>query len=180
MYGLVNKALQDFITSQFGVAKWEVIRTKAGVKETFFAGMETYPDEITYKLASSASEVLGISLNDVLEGFGEYWVIYTAQEGYGDMLKMCGDSFIEFLMGLDALHARIQLSFPKLKPPSLKCSDITEHTLHLHYYSDRPGLAPMVVGLVRGLGKRFSLVAEISALEKKSEGAGHDVFFVRF
>jgi two-component system chemotaxis sensor kinase CheA len=34
------------------------------------------PDEVTYKLVGAASEVLGIPPNQVLEAFGEYWIIY--------------------------------------------------------------------------------------------------------
>lgn len=180
MYGLVNKALQEFVTKNFGSTQWEIIREKAGVQELIFVGMESYPDEITYKLAQSTSETLGISLNAALEAFGEYWVTYTAQEGYGDMLKMCGNSFKEFMLNLDSLHARIRLSFPELKPPVLKCSDVTEHTLLLHYISDRPGLTPMVVGLIKGLGKRFTILVDVTMVQKKAEGFDHDIFLVKF
>lgn len=180
MYGLVNKALQDFITQEFGAEKWNTIRAKAGVKETNFISMQPYDDEITYKLAGAASNILGITLEQALEAFGKYWVTYTANEGYGDMLKMCGGNLKEFLVNLDGLHARIRLSFPHLRPPSLKCSDIAECSLRLHYYSDRPGLAPMVIGLVKGLGSRFDTEVEISLVIDKSNGADHDVFFVRW
>lgn len=180
MYGLVNKALQDFVTLNFGGSKWELIRSKAGVKEPFFAGMESYPDEVTYRLAGATSEVLGISLDAALEAFGEYWVVYTAQEGYGDMLKMCGSTLKEFMLNLDSLHARIRLSFPDLKPPLLKCSDVEDRSLRLHYISDRPGLTPMVIGLIKGVGKRFDTPVEVSIVERKSEGADHDVFLVKF
>lgn len=180
MYGLVNKALQDFVTKGFGADKWEAIRLKAGVKETAFVSMESYPDDITYKLAGSASEVLGITLDQALEAFGEYWVLYTAQEGYGDMLKMCGNNLKEFLMNLDHLHARIRLSFPQLKPPTLKCSNVEDRSLHLHYHSDRPGLTAMVVGLVKGLGKRFSTPLEITLIDSKANGSDHDVFLVKW
>lgn len=180
MYGLVNRALQDFVTREFGPEKWTIIRQKAGVNEIVFVSMESYPDDITYKLARVTSEVLGIPIDKALEAFGAYWVTYTAREGYGEMLNMCGGSLKEFMMNLNSLHARIRLSFPQLKPPLLKCMDIQDRSLILHYYSDRPGLAPMVIGLIKGLGKRFSVEVDISLITSKDAGADHDVFDVRW
>ncbi len=110
--------------------------------------------------------------------FGEYWVLYTAKEGFGEMLKMAGDDLCTFLRNLDNLHTRIGLSFPQLQPPSLKCTDIQADSMRLHYYSTRSGLAPMVIGLVKGLGKRFNEELDINQTVNRDQGADHDEFFI--
>jgi hypothetical protein len=181
MYGLVNKAVRDLVVSQFGEETWQTIRTKAGVDNTF-VGMSQYSDDVTYKLVGAASEVSGLTPAEVLEAFGRHWVLFTAAEGYGHILDMAGDTFVEFLQNMDDLHARIRLSMPDLSPPHLTCSDVCEESMRLHYHSHRDGLAPMVVGLLKGLGERFETQVEITHERSKALEAelDHDVFLIHF
>ena len=180
MYGLVNRAIEDLVVTQFGQDKWDKIKRRAEVNVEAFVGMNPYPDEVTYKLVGATSEVLGIPPDQVLESFGEYWILYTAEEGYGELLDMCGDSFVEFLQNMDSLHGRIQLTLPELKPPILKCTDVGEKSMRLHYHSGREGLAPMVVGLLKGLGKRFATLIEVTHDKVRGEGCDHDEFVIHF
>lgn len=157
MYGLVNKAVQGLITKEFGEEKWNEIKTKAGFEDEIFVSMQKYDDSITYNLVGAASEVLNVSGEDLLEAFGEYWVLYTAEEGYGEMLDMAGSTFVEFLGNLNHLHMRVGDVMPELEPPSFEVETISECELRLYYSSKREGLNPMVLGLVKGLGKRFDV-----------------------
>ena len=36
MYGIVNKAIQDLITDNFGADKWEAIKEKSDIDVDFF------------------------------------------------------------------------------------------------------------------------------------------------
>lgn len=182
MYGLVNKALEDLVRTRYGEDTWEAIRRNAGVDIDAFISMDAYPDEVTYKLVGAASEVLGLSAEEVLKAFGEYWVRYTAKEGYGELLKMAGDTLPAFLQNLDNLHTRVGLIFPNLKPPSFRCTDIREDSLRLHYYSPagRAGLAPFVIGLVNGLAVMFKTETSITQTGSRSQGADHDEFLITF
>jgi len=175
MYGLVNKAVVDLVTSKFGQDAWNKIKQKAEVDIDVFVSMDAYPDDITYRLVGAASEVLKIPPEAVLEAFGEWWVLYTAQEGYGPLLDASGSNLRDFLMNLDALHARVALTMPQLKPPRFRVVDVDPSTMRLEYYSTRQGLAPMVVGLLKGLGIKFKTPIDISH-ERKAE---HDEFTLR-
>jgi hypothetical protein len=180
MYGLVNKAVQDLVCSRFGEDTWQAIKRKANVDDAMFVSMEAYPDQITYNLVGAASEVLGASPDDILKAFGEHWILFTAREGYGDLLRMGGASFLSFVQNLDNLHARVGLSFPELRPPEFRCTDIERGSVRLHYFSSREGLTAMVVGLLNGLGKMFNTELSIEHVAKRSEGAGHDEFLIRW
>ncbi|MBW4441091.1 MAG: heme NO-binding domain-containing protein [Plectolyngbya sp. WJT66-NPBG17] len=180
MYGLVNKAIEDMVCSQFGEAIWKQIKTRAEIHEEAFVSMEAYPDDLTHRLVRAASQVLGLSSAEIMQAFGEYWVKYTAEEGYGELLDMSGDRLPEFLENLDNLHARVGVSFPKLQPPSFECTEVEDHSLELHYRSDREGLAPMIVGLVRGLGERFDTEIDITQMESREAGSDHDVFVIKY
>ena len=43
MYGLVNKAVQDLIVTQFGENKWEAIKEEAEIDIESFVSMNAYP-----------------------------------------------------------------------------------------------------------------------------------------
>jgi hypothetical protein len=180
MYGMVNKAIEDLVTTRFGAAAWAQVKQRAGVEHEVILSMDPYPDDLTYRLVDAASEVLDLPADTVLEAFGEHWTLYTAQEGYGEMLRLSGDTLLEFLHNLDELHARVGLIFPQLRPPSFRCTHLTGHSLHLHYYSQRQGLAPMVFGLIKGLGAMFGTPTTICLLDDRSRGADHDVFLVEY
>lgn len=180
MYGLVNKAIRDMIRVGHGEDVWLRVRERADLPFDDFEGMQPYPDDLTHRLVMAASAELKEPADKLLRAFGEFWVKYTAAEGYGPLMQMAGSNLPEFLHNLDDLHARVGLNFPALVPPSFDAEDHDEGTMHLHYHSSREGLAPMVVGLVEGLGERFETPVEVKQLACRSEGADHDVFSVRY
>jgi hypothetical protein len=181
MYGLVNKAIEDMICKNYGEDTWETIKEKAGVEDIdFFISMDTYSDDITYRLVESACGVFKMPAEDILKAFGEYWVTYTAEEGYGELLDSVGDSLPQFLNNLDNLHARVGLSFSHLRPPSFECEHTSEKSIELHYQSTRKGLAPMVIGLLHGLGKRFHLNVDITQISSREQGFAYDSFSIEY
>lgn len=154
MYGLVNLAIKSLIEKDHGAEVWSEIASRAGCPGTF-GGMTSYPDEVTYRLVAEASERLQAPAEALLRAFGRYWVLYTAKEGYGDLLDRSGRNLEDFLVHLDDMHARVAFSMPELQPPSFEVERCADDVLCVRYYSDRPGLAPMVVGLLEGLIERF-------------------------
>lgn len=180
MYGLVNTAVADLARAVGGESAWQAIRARAGVDEESFIGMNGYPDDITYRLVAAASDELGLTQQQVLTAFGRHWVTYTSQQGWGPLLQAAGATLPEVLAGLDAMHARVRLMMPQLRPPSFTCTDLTPTTLVLHYWSDRPGLAPMVVGLVEGLAELLGGSASAEHVRAVTQGADHDEFVVTY
>ena len=181
MYGLVNQALEQLLRTKFGDVRWAAIRARAKVTPPpVFVGMQAYPDEVTYGLVAAASDELEMPAAELFEALGEYWTIHTARHGYGHLLALGGSTFIDFLQNLDSLHAHVAVSFPELRPPTFWCSDVTDRTVRLHYYSEREGLAPMVVGLVRGLGTMFATNVTVEQAASRAEGAAHDEFQITY
>ena len=178
MYGLVNKAVEELVVTNFGEEKWEAIKAKAGVDVEVFISNQAYPDDITYKLVGAASEVLGMAADDILVAFGEHWVLKTAAQSYGPMMKAGGKSLKEFLVNLPNFHTRVAMIYPNLEPPRFECTDVTDAGLVLHYFTHRTGLTSFVIGLVQGLGKLYSTPATCTVREEKAKGADHDVFNV--
>lgn len=178
MYGMVNRALEEMVCEAHGEAIWEEIKFKAGVDVDLFLSHEGYPDEMTYKLVGAASEVLSAPPADLLEAFGGHWVLKTAVQGYGHLMTAAGSNLKEFLMHLPNLHTRISLMFPHLNPPRFLCSDVAAQSMNLHYYSERQGLAPFVIGLLKGLAQHYKTEAQVRQIAYIGAGSDHDIFEV--
>ncbi len=176
MYGLVNRAIEQLVLSIKGEDSWARVCKKANWSDEGFVAMQTYDDAVTYRLVGAVSEELGISEHDVLKSFGEYWILYTAEEGYGAMLSMCGDNIRDFLTRMNQMHARIAVTMPDIRPPHFTIKDVSDTELHLTYESDREGLAPMVEGLILGLAKRFDQKISIKLIHPKTAESPCDVF----
>lgn len=178
MYGIVNKAIQDLVTENYGEQKWENILERSGIEEDFFISNQPYDDDITFKLAIAVSDEMNITVSQVLIAFGEWWVVRTTTERYGGLMKSGGTNLREFLMNLPLFHNRVMLIYPKLTPPEFKVTHISEKSINLHYFSKRKGLQEFVRGLIQGLGILFQTPTTIELLETRDVGDSHEVFKV--
>ena len=178
MYGIVNKAIEELVTENFGEAAWEAVHKKSGIDVGFFLSNEAYDDAVTYKLAIAASEVLNMPLSDVLIAFGEFWVLNTGKKKYGALMETGGANLREFLINLPNFHNRVALIYPNLAPPEFVVSNVEENSLHLHYHSHRPGLKEFVRGLIQGLSKLYDTPVTIDIINSRDEGHTHEIYAV--
>lgn len=178
MYGIVNQAIQGLVVEEFGKEKWELIKQRSGLDYDYFVSNESYDDNITYELVGSASEILDISPEEVLRAFGEYWILRTGYERYGDLMKAGGSSFYEFISNLPNFHGRVMLIYPNLSPPEFLTEQISETEIYLHYYSSRSGLTEFVVGLINGLAKMFNEEIKVKHVKSDHDKVWHDVFYI--
>lgn len=177
MYGLVNKAIYDLVVNNYGEETWEKIKAEAEVEVGMFMNLQQYDDSVTYKLVGAASKILGADAYDILVGFGKFWITYTAKEGYGEMLDSAGETFPEFLSNLDNMHLRVGYTYDNLMPPSFHCEVIDDQNLRLEYHTHREHLAPLVVGLLQGLGEKFHLEVKVDHIKTREE-IGYDLFHI--
>ncbi len=180
MYGLINRAIQDMVCEHHSSDVWEKIKAKANIEESRFLVLHSYPDDLTHRLVKAASEVLGLTCSEIMQAFGRYWVEYTGKAGYQELMEMAGDNLPDFLSNLDELHSRVGVQFPELKPPEFDCEQPDDQTIKLHYQSSREGLAPMVIGLVEGLGERFQQSVQVTHIEERQQGAEKDTFQISY
>lgn len=180
MYGIVNKAIEDLVKSNFGDEKWEAIKERSGIDVDFFISNEPYDDNITYLLAGAVSEEMKITVSEVLQAFGEWWILKTGKEKYGGLMAAGGHTLKEFLVNLPAFHNRIMLIYPKLTPPEFQISNLEGNSVYVHYFSKRLGLQEFVRGLLTGLGKMYNEPVQLELIQTRDEGSDHEIFKVKW
>jgi len=176
MFGLINSGLRDYVNHHHGRAVWARVCQYLPAGDDLFVSMEYYPDETTGRIVDAICLVCRCSAAVVWEEFGEYWMQYTAEQSFGDLLSLGGRDVAEFLTNLDGLHARLAMTYPRLNPPLFRLETIAPGRYRLHYGSTRQGLEPFVLGLVRGLGKRCGQQVDLAV--ESVTGEGQAVFSV--
>ncbi|MBG9378075.1 heme NO-binding domain-containing protein [Panacibacter sp. DH6] len=180
MYGIVNRAIEDLVTTNFGEARWQAVKKRSAVDVDFFVSSEPYDDDITYALANAVSEEMNMPLQDVLQAFGEWWILKTGKEKYGGLMQAGGKNFKEFIVNLPLFHNRIMFMYPKLTPPEFKVDHLTDNSVWLHYFSKRQGLQEFVRGLLTGLAKMYDVHITLELLQSRGSGSDHEIFKINW
>ncbi|XP_055620647.1 guanylate cyclase soluble subunit beta-1 isoform X2 [Toxorhynchites rutilus septentrionalis] len=170
MYGFVNYALELLVLKNFGTTIWEQIKKKAQVNmEGQFLVRQIYEDDITYNLIEAAVDILNIPAGDILELFGKTFFEFCQDSGYDKILQVLGATPRDFLQNLDALHDHLGTLYPGMRAPSFRCTE-TDGQLVLHYYSERPGLEHIVIGIVKAVASKLHGVdVEIKIIRRKGD-----------
>lgn len=176
MYGLVNQAFHDMIVERFGKEVWKDIQGLSGVSEEVFISTVPYEDNLTYELIGATAERSELTVNEILEDFGVYWILNTGHKKYGELMRAGGSDFSEFLLNLPRFHDRIMLIYPEMNPPEFRVEKHNEKTFSLDYFSTRVGLSFFVIGLIKGIAKMFDQEIRIVLVESSEGKNFHDRF----
>jgi guanylate cyclase soluble subunit beta len=163
MYGLINKALKTMISDGHGTEVWEMILHKSAVPEDSFTTMQQYNDDITYALVDATSEILETPAAVCLELFGHYWATVTAPNAYEMLFQTTGENLFEFLDNVNSLHDRITSTFIGYIPPHFITTN-DKNKMELVYESQREGLTPFLIGIIKGLADRFEVQVKFESV----------------
>ncbi|XP_034250130.1 guanylate cyclase soluble subunit beta-1 [Thrips palmi] len=172
MYGFVNYALELLVVRTFGDETWETIKKAAEVNmDGQFLVRQIYDDEVTYNLIGAAVGILKIPADKILELFGKMFFEFCQESGYDKILQVLGATPRDFLQNLDALHDHLGTLYPGMRAPSFRCTERPEDgALVLHYYSDRPGLEHIVIGIVKTVASKLhGTEVEVEILRTKAD-----------
>lgn len=179
MYGLINQAVKDLVVSTAGTAVWEAVCDEAKVAPTDFGHLSPYPDTLTYALVKSAASRLHETTEVFLKNLGKHWVLFTATHGYGEIMNLLGRDLVTCLSNLNHMHAHLGASLPELQPPRFVVEEGDSGGTLLHYYSHRPGMTPLVVGILEGLSEKYEQPIAVAVYPRGSR-SDHDEFEITF
>lgn len=87
-----------------------------------------------YALAGSASKVLDISVAQVIEAVGYWFIPFVLATEYGRMLSMAGKSFSECLKNLNAMHGHLRIAhFNSTMMPNIRATMEVRHRLSMPF-----------------------------------------------
>jgi hypothetical protein len=182
MHGLVNRAIQGFLTDTYGVEVWRTIVREAELGFDDFEPMLSYPSDLTGRVLDVASDRLGKTRDDLLEDVGTYLVSHRNVEGLRRLLRFGGSSFVDFLYSLDDLPDRARLAMPDLRLPRVRLVEAAPNRFMLHTDDWELSFGRVLVGMLRAMADDYGTLA-ILEIEREADGrdritiAVHDARF---
>ncbi|ETN68594.1 heme NO binding associated [Necator americanus] len=173
MIGWTHVCISTLIIRRYGIEIWQQILKKAGFTEcTEFEVQCYYDDSETMRIFRTAAGILGLSVDDMWEVYGEFLITYACETGWEKMLACMANNLQEFLDNLNSMHYFIdQIAFKsEMRGPTFQCESVGEGSLRLHYFSHRQGLFPIVKGLVRRTARLlFDMDVKVNVVERTQE-----------
>ena len=167
MKGTITRCLAELVSDKFGADQWTTILADAGLSdqaESLTSLSADIEDAAIGKLLGSTCKVLGISLPQAADAFGEYWCCTYAPRLYPAIVDRFKTAK-EMVLGMDQVHGELTRSVPGANPPRIVYEWQDDRTLRTTYQSNR-GMLDIFIGLVKGAGVYFNediKVAKIGA-----------------
>ncbi|MEX0311139.1 MAG: heme NO-binding domain-containing protein [Tateyamaria sp.] len=170
MHGLINRAIQRFVTDSYGQDKWVEATRHADLDFVEFEAMLVYPHNVTPAVLDAVSAVLNRPRNDIMEDMGTYLVSHPNVEALRRLLRFGGVTFVEFLHSLDDLPDRARLAVSDLRLPRIELRDHSPTHFSLVCQSPIAGYGHVMMGILRTMADDYGTLAFL-----EHTGAGNGV-----
>ncbi|MDA0923635.1 MAG: heme NO-binding domain-containing protein [Proteobacteria bacterium] len=170
MHGMVNRALQGFLTSTYGDAVWAEVRSQAGLPFDDFEAMLSYPDPMTSACFEAASHVLHKDHGTLLEDFGIWLVTDPNLEPVRRLLRFSGARFEDFLHALEDLDERGRLVLPALDLPRMTVSQLGDGRFVIDAAWSLAGVSAILTGCLRAMADDYGTLAFVSLAPVAGDG----------
>lgn len=161
MHGLMNRAIQRFVTDTYGKEMWSEVASTAALGFETFELMLSYDPTVTESVINAASFELERTRNDLLEDLGHYLVTHPNSEAIRRLMRFGGATFEGFLDSLEDLPDRSRLALPDKTFPPLTLHQVGQGNYILLVHAELEGIAHMVMGALRGMADDYGALATI-------------------
>lgn len=171
MYGLINKAIEIFVTDTHGAARWQAVMAQADLGVTQFEAMLPYDAHVTDAVLQAMSVVLGRSSAHMLEDLGTFLVASPSLPAFRRLLRFGGVDYVDFLHSLEDMPDRVRLAIGDLHLPALDLIEQGGGLYHLHCHSGLQGYGHVMLGVVRAMADDYGVLA---VLDLDTHSSGRD------
>lgn len=159
MHGLINRSIQCFVSDSYGQETWREICTASEIGFENFEALLTYDPSVTEAVLGATAAQLAMPRDMVLEDLGTYLVSHPRMRALRRLLRLGGETFVEFLFSLDDLHDRARLAVSDLHFPVLELEDHFSSSYTLHLTHQRDGFGHVLVGVLRAMADDYGALA---------------------
>ena len=160
MHGSIFAELQKFVTFHHGADAWRHLVRESGVPTKVYLPIRAYPDEELVALVSTASQMTGTPVPELLWSYGEFIA--------PDLIKMYRAYMKPEWRTLDVIehtenqvHVRVRVDHEGAAPPYLTATRLGPDEVMVHYISQRK-LCTVAEGVAHGMAKHFGERVETS------------------
>lgn len=156
MHGLIIRAIELFLRSRHGDAVWACVCAATGLDRRGTQIMRNYKPELVQRMILSASTVLRIERDELLEDIGG-WIPRLESVRY--IMRFSGSSFEDFVLSLDDMYDRARIVLPGLELPKIATQMVAPQHYNVGITSDLQEWYPVLAGLLRGMSDDYGVLA---------------------
>ena len=171
MHGLINLAIQNFVTDSYGPQMWQAVAHAAHLPDAGIEARLRYDLTVTAAVLGAACTKLNQTPDTLLEDLGTYLVSHPNTEALRRLLRFGGVNFLEFLHSLDELPGRAQLAVEDLDMPQLELVDLGRGEFRLSVRSPIAGFTPVMMGVLRAMADDYGALVLIAPVGRHAGGA---------
>ena len=175
MHGLINRAIQCFVTDAYGPDKWLEATQVAELDFVEFEAMMVYEDALTPCVLNAIAEVLDRPRSEMMEDLGTYLVSHPTVEALRRLLRFGGVNFVEFLQSLDDLPDRARLAVSDLDLPRIELREHSPNRFSLICDCPVEDYGHVMMGILRAMADDYGALA---VLEHQGGGRGTEVISI--
>lgn len=168
MHGLINKAVEAFVTDTFGEEAWHQVLRQADLWDEIgtdgFDTLRVYELQVTQGLIDAASVQLNRPVDSLLEDLGTYLVSHVRTQRLRRLLRFGGGSYTGFLRSLDDLQGRVRLAVPDLELPALSLDETGPGQFRLTCHACPAGFGQFIMGVLRAMGDDYGALVVLDHL----------------
>jgi guanylate cyclase soluble subunit beta len=176
MYGMIHCAVREMFVEQLGATEWAALERAAKITAADQISFNVYDDALTMRILEEAAARLGLDLQDCLEEFGRYWIVFAGKGSFKSMMEFTGDDIITFISNLDQMHRSVVRTLTKAQMPSFQVLEKGEGYFTVLYLSERNGLGAFVTGLLKGLLDHFNQVGDVKLIKDGPVGLEYKIW----
>lgn len=161
MHGLINKSIESFVCSTYGLPIWHKIAAEADLDAPHFEAMLVYDSQLTPRIVDAAVRLLDADRADFLQNLGIFLISHPVGHGIRRLLRFGGVTFVDFLYSLDDLHDRAKLAVSDLELPSLELREYTPSQFSVTVSAAHAGFGHVLVGLLTAMADDYGALVMI-------------------
>ena len=166
MQGLINRAIQCFISVTYGEITWLKIVEKAGDGIANFEAFLDYPVSTTFGLVDAIEAQIALPRSVFLEDLGTFLVTSKTTSAVRRLLRFGGLTYEEFVLSLDELPERLSLALPEIRLPAIEVDLVSPKRYEVKVADGIDGFSYVVVGVLRALADDYGSLAFIEHASK--------------
>ena len=155
MHGLINCAVQCYVSDSYGTDKWLEVAREADLDFVDFEAMLIYDAALTPRILDASAKVLDRPRADIMEDMGTFLVTNPNVQALRRLLRFGGVTFVEFLHSLDDLPDRVRLAVADLHLPKIELLDHNEARFSLVCDATITGFGNVMMGMLRTMADDY-------------------------
>ncbi|HXH99539.1 MAG TPA: heme NO-binding domain-containing protein [Sphingobacteriaceae bacterium] len=153
VHGSIFFLLKKYVNSNFAEGTWDNLIKLSGASGDYEM-TQSYPLQEIGLIVAAASQLTGISPQEIQERFGEF-LVPDLFKLYADYLRPEWKTFDVLLHTEGVMHGAVRKLNSIANPPVLNVSKVNENLLIIDYYSKRR-MGALATGIIKGIAKYFN------------------------